>query len=102
MTFSTYEQFAIVREDSAALLTEKLNEQVYALRQYKPVVTFSDSDPLCAYISPVLKDDGEQDKRCKWGNCEHAEFGRTYKTSPACDKLYDLIREGDVKLCFTD
>ena len=56
----------------------------------------------CPYFSPVLKDDGEQDKRCKWGNCEHAEFGRTYKTSPACDKLYDLIREGDVKLCFTD
>lgn len=56
----------------------------------------------CPYFSPELKEDGEPDKRCKWGNCPHAEFKRTYKTSPACDKLYDLIKEGDVKLCFMD
>lgn len=133
MRNSVYEQFAIVKEDSAALFTVKLNEEIYALREYSPVVTFSDADPLCAYIKyvartstpetlmeeyeaqgvrficsqcpffkPVLKDNGEIDKRCKWGNCEHAEFGRTYKTSSACGKLYELIREGDVKLCFQD
>lgn len=133
MKTSVYEQFAIVKEDSAALFTAKLNEQIYALREYSPVVTFSDADPLCAYIKyvasvsvpeslseeyeeqgtrficaqcpffkPVTKGDGSEDKRCKWGNCEHAEFGRTYKTSRACDKLYELIKEGDVKLCFLD
>lgn len=133
MKNSVYEQFAIVKEDTASLFTAKLNEQVYALREYSPVVTFSDADPLCAYIKyvarisvpetlseeyeaqgvrfickqcpffkPAEKDDGSEDKRCKWGECEHAEFGRTYKTSAACDKLYELIREGDVKLCFTD
>ena len=133
MKTSVYEQFAIVKEDSAALFTAKLNEQIYALREYSPVVTFSDADPLCAYIKyvasvsvpeslseeyeeqgtrflcaqcpffkPVTKDDGSEDKRCKWGGCDHAEFGRTYKTSRACDKLYELIKEGDVKLCFLD
>lgn len=133
MKNSVYEQFAIVKEDSAALFTAKLNEQIYALREYDPVVSFSDADPLCAYIKyvarvsvpesikdeyeangarfiyaqcpffkPATKDDGSEDKRCKWGNCEHAEFGRTYKTSSACDKLYELIKEGDVKLCFLD
>lgn len=56
----------------------------------------------CPFFVPELKDNGEPDKRCKWGNCEHAEFGRTYKTSNACDKLYELIKEGDVKLCFND
>ena len=56
----------------------------------------------CPYFSPELKENGEPDKRCKWGNCEHAEFGRTYKTTAACNKLYELIREGDVKLCFLD
>lgn len=56
----------------------------------------------CPYFMPAEKDNGEPDKRCKWGNCEHAEFGRTYKTSKACDKLYELIKEGDVKLCFKD
>lgn len=56
----------------------------------------------CPYFSPELRENGEPDRRCKWGNCPHAEFGRTYKTSPACDKLYELIKEGDVKLCFLD
>ena len=56
----------------------------------------------CPYFKPVLKDDGTIDKRVKWGDCEHAELGRTYKTSAACDKLYELIKEGDVKLCFMD
>lgn len=56
----------------------------------------------CPYFRPALTQDGEVDKRCKWGDCEHAEFGRTYKTTAACDKLYELIREGDVKLCFRD
>ena len=56
----------------------------------------------CPYFKPVLTQDGEVDKRCKWGDCEHAEFGRTYKTTAACDRLYELIKEGDVKLCFRD
>ena len=133
MKTSVYEQFAIVKEDSAALFTAKLNEQIYELRGLNPKVTFSESDPLCAYIAyivnekmpetiteasemegirfvcaqcpffkPVLKDDGEEDKRCKWGDCEHAVMGRTGKTTAACEKLYELIREGDVKVCFRD
>lgn len=56
----------------------------------------------CPFFNPVLKDDGEPDRRCKWGECEHTELGRTYKTSAACSKLYELIKEGDVKLCFLD
>lgn len=133
MRNSVYQQFAIVKEDSAALLTEKLNEQIYELRQHSPVVTFSDADPLCAYVKyakkmsvpesladeyeaqgirficaqcpffkPATRDNGEPDRRCKWGYCEHTEFGKTYKTSSACEKLYELIKEGDVKLCFMD
>lgn len=54
----------------------------------------------CPYFKPALRDDGEIDKRVKWGDCEHAELGRTLKTAPACEKLYELIKEGDVKLCF--
>lgn len=134
MKRSVYEQFAIVREDSASLFTAKLNAELFRLKDRNPSVTFSESsNPLCAYIhyimdefhpetvseaseiegvrfvccqcpyfKPVLKADGEVDKRVKWGDCEHAEFGRTYKTTAACDKLYELIKEGDVRLCFTD
>lgn len=56
----------------------------------------------CPYFKPALRADGEVDRRAKWGECEHNELGRTFKTSPACEKLYDLIKEGDVKLCFMD
>lgn len=133
MKSSVYEQFAIVQENSASLFTARLNEELYRLRDSRPAVKFSESDPLCAYIhytvsvntpesvaeaselegvhfvcsqcpffNPVMKEDGSEDKRCKWGDCEHAEYGRTLKTGSACDKLYELIKEGDVRLCFRD
>ena len=133
MRNSVYEQFAIVREDSASLFTARLNEKIYELRDKSPKVQFSDSDPLCAYIhyivnetapetvaeasavegvsfvcaqcpyfQPALTQDGEVDKRKSWGDCEHDELGRVKKLAPACDKLYEAIKEGDVKICFTD
>lgn len=56
----------------------------------------------CPFFRPVLRDDGEIDKRCKYGDCEHAELGRTFKDSPACDKLYEVIKDGDVNLVFKE
>lgn len=132
MKRSSYEQFAIVANDSAPLFEQQLNAEIYRLRDNNPSVHVSEStSPFyakikyivnentpetiaeaselsgvsfvclqCPYFKPVLRDDGEIDKRAKYGDCEHAEFGRTYKTTPACDKLYELIKEGDVKLCF--
>ena len=134
MKRSTYEQFAIVAADTAALFTERLNAEIFRLKDNNPVVIFSEStSPFyarikyvvdteapesiaeasavegvsfvclqCPFFKPALKEDGTIDKRVKWGDCEHAELGRTYKTAPACDKLYELIKEGDVKLCFMD
>lgn len=56
MTCSSFTQYAIVKEDTAALFTAKLNETVYELREYRPEVKFSDSDPLCAYITYIKTD----------------------------------------------
>ena len=56
----------------------------------------------CPYFKAPLKDDGTEDKRCKYGDCEHTELGRTFKSSPACEKLYELISEGGIRICFTD
>lgn len=56
----------------------------------------------CPYFKAPLKDDGTEDKRCKYGDCEFTELGRTFKNTPACDRLYDLIKEGGVKICFTE
>lgn len=53
----------------------------------------------CPNFKPVTRDDGEVDKRCKWGDCEFGYLGRTAKDSAACDKLYEMIRERSVKLC---
>ena len=133
MRNSVYEQFAIVREDSASLFTARLNETIYKLRDKQPKVTFSESDPLCAYVhyivnenvpetvaeasavegisfvcaqcpyfEPETTQDGEVDKRKKWGYCPHAELERVKKTAPACDRCYEAIKEGDVRLCFID
>lgn len=134
MKRSSYEQFAIVSNDSAALFTEKLNEEIRRLKDYNPVVSFSESsNPFyarikyvvntetpetieeasavegvrfvclqCPYFKPALREDGEIDRRVKWGDCEHTELGRTAKTAPACEKLYELIKEGDMKICFLD
>ena len=133
MRSSTYEQFAIVRADSASLFTEQLNAEVYRLRDNHPVVKFSESIPFyaqikytvnenipetvaeasevegvrfvcaqCPYFKPVLKEDETEDRRCKYGDCPYTELGRTLKKAPACDRLYELIKEGSVKLCFTE
>ena len=56
----------------------------------------------CPYFKPAKRADGEIDRRVKWGECEHTELGRTLKTAPACEKLYELIKEGDVQICFMD
>ena len=56
----------------------------------------------CPHFKPQPKDDGTEDRRCKYGDCQYAEMGRTFKTTRACDRLYELIREGSVKLCFAD
>lgn len=128
-----FSQYAIVRANTAALFTSKLNEEVYKLKDKEPNVKFSEADPLVAYIEyteteqkpetidevaaldgikfvceqcphfkPILKADETIDERCKYGDCdfEGNEFGRTLKTSAACSRLYELIQEGGVKLCF--
>ena len=56
----------------------------------------------CPYFKSATRADGEIDRRVKWGECEHTELGRTLKTTPACEKLYELIKEGDVQICFMD
>lgn len=134
MKRSSYEQFAIVRSDSAPLFEKQLNEKMYELRDNYPEVKFSDSIPLyaqikyrketiapetisdefelvgasfvceqCPYFVPATNKDGSEDLRCKVGDCTHEsnELGRTYRTSPACDHLYELIQKREVKLCFT-
>lgn len=58
----------------------------------------------CPRFRPVMKADGTEDGRVTWGNCDKAknELGRTYRENPACNRLYEEIREGRIGLCFRD
>lgn len=48
-----FSQYAIVKANTAALFTAKLNEEICRLKDKEPNVTFSDADPLCAYIEYI-------------------------------------------------
>ena len=131
MRSSSYDQFAIVQADSATLFEQELNEAIRRLKDYNPMVKFSESIPFYAYVKyrvnenipetiseaseiegvrfvcaqcpcfkPVLREDGEVDKRVKYGDCKYAELGRVLRKAPACDRCYEAIKEGSVKLCF--
>lgn len=56
----------------------------------------------CPLFKPILNRAGNPDGRVKYGNCDYSEFGRTWKTSPACQNLYTLIKNGTVSLMLNE
>lgn len=130
MISRSYQQFAIVAADSAQTLTELLNAKLLELRDKNPTVTFegliariqyieSESIPEsiseeyeaqgvrltcsdCPYFCPTMKADGSIDQRAKWGGCPLAEHGRTLKDSAVCDKLFQMLNNGEVQICLRD
>lgn len=62
--------------------------------------SFACSD--CPCFEPILNRDGSENARVKYGNCKYSEYGRTYKSSRACDVLFKLIKSGEVRLCFAE
>lgn len=130
MRRESFQQFAIVASDSAQILTEKLNAKLYELRHKNPTVTFdgliarisytettegcedlTDEYRLkgvnlscqdCPLFQPIKKADGTEDKRIKWGDCIHAHMGRTSRDKGACDKLFQMINSGEVRLCLAE
>lgn len=127
MISRSYQQFAIVAADSAQQLTDQLNDKLRELRDKSPTVTFDgmiariqymESERIpetlaeeyelqgveltcedCPYFCPAIKADGTRDLRAKWGGCHLAEYGKTDKRSRACEKLFQRLSDGRVKLC---
>ena len=124
-------KYAIVRETSAESFESELNARLYELRDLAPSVAFAESGEYmtarieykerietpdkdiseegyrfscedCPLFEHLLKKDGTEDGRIKYGNCPKSQFGRTWKRTPACDLLYRMIENGEVSLCFTD
>lgn len=130
MQVSSVTQFAVVRGTTAEEFSESLNEKMRELKNNRPEVEFDGltayikysekvSRPECladeyeilgisfhccqcpAFI-PRYKADGEPDHRCRKGGCPHTSFKRTRSDARACDLLYEMIRNGEVRLCFTE
>ena len=130
MRHESYTQYAIVQGDSAETLTNKLNEKMIELNSKHPQVSFeglvarisytetvaipeslSDQWEMdgcsfgcsdCPCFEPILNKDGSENRVVKYGNCKYSQYGRTYKTTQACDVLFKLINSGEVKLCFAE
>lgn len=132
MVRESYLQFAIVSGDSAQLLTDQLNEKLRELKDKNPSVTFEgmiarisytetattcedlrdeyEQEGIrltcqdCPFFKPILKADGTEDKRVKWGDCPHSQYGygRTSRDSRACNKLFHMINSGEVRLCLAE
>lgn len=128
MKATSFQQFAIVQSDSATAFEETLNARMRSLSRKNPKVEFDDLTAYISYteteyapesvseayelvgccfhcedcpeFQPIVKADGTEDKRVKYGECQYAEMGRTYKDNRACDMLYRLIKDGRIGLCY--
>lgn len=123
-------QFAFIEAADLDCFEVKLNERLEDLAEYDPEVAFYENDPQLARISytketeardatpaeigirftcgdcPLMKHitkrDGTPDLRRVYGECDFGEMGRVWKTTPACDYLYKLIKDGQIRLALED
>ena len=128
MKSKSIQQFAIVRSDSASAFEGELNARIMELSDKNPIVKFDgltayisytetvkipedvyDEYELkgvsfrcedCPMFDPIRKEDGTEDRRVRYGNCELAKYGRTMKDAEACDQLFTMIGNGRVGLCW--
>ena len=125
----SYQQFAIVQGDSAQHLTDLLNRKLYELRDKQPTVTFegliarisyneeatvieptdNQTGPAlnlkcrdCPMFEPVRTKDGKPDRRTSFGFCRFAAEGQTVSEMNACSKLFKMINEREVQICFRE
>ena len=54
----------------------------------------------CPSFQPILKADGTEDGRVKYGDCEFSRQGRTYKDSDCCEQFYTMLENGRIGLCW--
>ena len=128
MKVKSYEQYAIVVGDSAQTLTDELNRKLLELSDKRPTVTFegliarisytvTEREPEdivedyeargvnltcqdCPFFVPKTNGDGSIDRRAKWGSC-HLTNDLANRDSRACDKLFQMINNGEVRLCLS-
>lgn len=120
-------QFETVHEKDPMILKAKVNESVMEHRNEKPAVTWENGTTArisflklvrlfeeerelfakftcgeCPLYKPQRKKNGEEDARSKHGGCVFAMDGRTGRDTAACEKLYEMIKNGMIRLCLSE
>lgn len=119
-------QYTVVMGESAEDLTRKLNESLYNLRYKDPEVTFEgliarisyhENEEVCEdlrdeymlkgvrlhcqdcpFFEPLLNKNGSINRTAKRGDCRFAEYGTTSRDMGACERLFKMLNNGDVKI----
>lgn len=122
-----YQQYAIVQGNTAASLSDKLNQKLKELKDKEPTVEFDgltariqymetvsvpedleDEYRLkgvhlkcadCPFFEPMEKSDGTPDERAKKGKCPCASFGITFTDSHVCETFFNMLNDGGFELC---
>lgn len=129
MRRTSYQQYAIIQEETAELLTDKLNQKLKELKDLHPTVSFEGLTARicytvteeegtatdgaedfkiklkcmdCPMFDPIRKRDGTPDRRMTIGFCPLAEDGHTSTTARACKKLFRMINDKEVRLCLKE
>ena len=122
-----YTQYSIITDTEPQAFQDKLNAELRRLKDKQPEVNITGNgvariaeiryteeeiirqpEPSetgvrftceeCPIFKPATKRDGTADLRSKYGECPHAEMQRTWKTAPACDVLYTMLKNGKIRL----
>lgn len=122
-----YTQYSIITDTEPQAFQDKLNAELRRLKDKQPEVNITGNgvariaeiryteeeiirqpEPSetgvrftceeCPIFKPTTKRDGTADLRSKYGECPHAEMQRTWKTAPACDVLYTMLKNGKIRL----
>ena len=130
MRYASYQQFAIVQGDTAQSLTEQLNTKLRELKDKRPTVTFEGliarieyfeevrqcEDLIdeyeekgvrlrcqdCPFFKPLLNKNGSINRAAKRGDCRFAAYGSTSRDRLACERLFKMLNNGEVKICLAE
>ena len=103
----------LVDDDTEVTFSDVDGDMVARIHYKKKVQFERPSEPMsetgirftcadCPCLEPVYNQKGEINGVIKYGHCPYSKYGKTYKTSPACDVLYNMIMNGEARLCLSE
>lgn len=81
---------------------EKIGEAPESIQEEYEAIGAGFKCKQCPMHQESLKADGTVDARAKTGKCILKGYCRVFGEQNACEKLYEMIQNGEVKLCLAD